>query len=83
MPMPVRIPNVLAAQVLYPENSDQTKQTKRQDALVATQRKRQRIAAGTAGSSLATGELDNVFPYQRPFTLTSPDEVHLDMKINE
>ena len=80
MPMPVRIPAVMAlpSRVLYPESSDQTTQTERQEARAAAQQERQRLAAGSAGSGLATRELDNIFPDQRPFTLTSPYEVQLD-----
>ena len=72
MPMHIPIPAVLAlpSQVFYPVSSDQTTQTERQEARAATQQERQRLAAGSAGSGLATRELDNIFPDQRSFTLT-------------
>ena len=76
----IRIPAVLALpyQVLYPESSDQTTQTERQEARAAAQQERHRLAAGSAGSGLTTRELDNIFPDHCTFTLTSADEVQLD-----
>ena len=80
MPMPVRILSVIAlpSRVLYPESSNQTTQTERQEARAAAQQERQRLATGSTGSGLATRELDNIFQDQRPFTLTGPDEVQLN-----
>ena len=79
-PMPERMPGILTipSQVLYPQGQDVSTQTEKDEAREAARRERQRIAAASSANHLATRELDNIFPDERPFTLESTEDVTLD-----